>query len=459
MSMSAVSVGIDLARRANHKAVVVRTNGAKRSARRRPFSFAHNREGFFAVRDHILKQTGAASLADVTVNIEPTSGVWESLAAFLRAQGAEVFFTRPDVVSQLRKVHSKHAKTDRIDAHTLADMPWSFPQRLVPVTEVPAPVRALRELTAQRQRLAEEVTRTQERLVAKLEPIWSPLLARIDKSQRLCQLGRAFFKRFADPRKAVAMGHKKFLQWCQRHAHGATKPQLFERFWAGAVASAQLRDEVDDTLPIDWETHSFLVAIDLDVLSMIEKKIDKLDERIKTARKDVPETDVVQQVPGFGPILAPTVTAQLMPIARFPSAKKCSAYTGFTSRRKSTADRDIEGLQITKTGNRRLKRALALGADVAIKQDAEMAAFAVRLLRAGKHYNKMRVAVGRKLALRAYSLLKRYKAGQTDVTYEWRDPQGRPITKARAKALAKKLWDDYRAETKEKGSSPNPVQS
>lgn len=452
-------VGIDLARRAKHKAVVVRENGGRRVTHRRPFSFAQDRDGFFALRDFILKQTGAASLGEVAVNMEPTSGVWEALAAFLRAQGAEVFFTRTDVVAQLRKVHSKFAKTDRIDAHTLADMAWSFPQRLVPTTETPARVRRLRDLAAERQRLVEEVTRWKERMVAKLEPVWTPLLVLLEKEQRFCQLARVFFRRFIDPRKVVRLGRETFLAWCRKNAHGNTSPQLFETFWTGAVKSAQLRDMLDDgeTLPLDWDTLQQLVALDLRLLATFEKEIDTLDARIKTARDDVPETDVVQQVPGFGDVLAVSVTAQLMPVARFSGTKKCSAYTGFTSRRKSSADHDIEGLKITKTGNRRLKRALALAADVAIHQDAELAAFALRLLRAGKHYNKMRVAVGRKLALRAYSLLKRYGAGQTDVAYVWRDPQGRPITKRRAKALAQKLWTDYRAEMKQKGSSPEPA--
>jgi len=118
------------------------------------------------------------------------------------------------------------------------------------------------------------------------------------------------------------------------------------------------------------------------------------------------------------------------------------------------AGHDIEGLKITKTGNRRLKRDLALAADVAMHQDPQLAAFALRLLRAGKHYNKVRVAVGRKLAVRAYSLLKRYAAGQTDVSYRWRSPDGRPLAKRQAQELARSLWEAYEAQQKNKGSSP-----
>lgn len=454
-------VGIDLARRAKHKAVVVRGgNGACAATRKTPFAFSHDREGFFALHDHILKQTGASSLDGIAVNMEPTSGVWEPLAGFLRTQGADVFFTRTDVVSALRKAYSRHAKTDRIDARTLAGIPWSFPEKLVATVPIEVRIRKLRELSAQRQRIVEDTTRWKNRLVAKLEAVWNPLLIHLDDAERFCQLARAFFKRFADPRKAVRLGRQAFRKWCKKNAHGNTNPDLFETFWNGAVKTAAFVDmlEKDDAFGIDWTTLRESIAQDLRLIGALENETAKLDKRIKQARDDVPETDVVAQLPGVGDVIAVTLTSILMPVARFANTKKCGAYTGFTSRRKSTADRDIEGLKITKTGNRRLKRDLALAADVAMKQDAELAAFALRLLRAGKHYNKVRVAVGHKLAVRAYSLLKRYAAGQTDIAYIWRDCNGKTITKQQAKTRARALWASYQAEQKTNGSSPNPAE-
>ena len=65
-------VGIDLARRAKHKAVVVRNNGGRRATRKRAFAFAQDREGFFAVREFVLEQVDATSLAGIAVVLEPT---------------------------------------------------------------------------------------------------------------------------------------------------------------------------------------------------------------------------------------------------------------------------------------------------------------------------------------------------------------------------------------------------
>lgn len=449
-------VGIDLARRAKHKAVIVSEDDAGVSSDKRAFAFSHDLKGFGALRDYLMRRTGGESLKNLTVNMEPTSGAWEVLSAFLRSEGASVYFTRTDVVSALRKVHSKFAKTDRIDARTLASVPFSFPERLIEVVAVEGRIRKLRGLSSQRQRLVEDTTRWKNRFVAKIETVWMPLLADLDDSQRLCNLVRAFFKRFSDPRKVRRYGRERFEKWCAKSAHGNTSPKVFEILWQGALRCAELWDNLDNAMALDWETLFDLIKQDLHMIETLEKQIGRIDEQIKKARKEVPECDLLEEMPGVGKVISVTLAAILMPIERFANAKKCGAYTGFTSRRKSTAGHEIEGLKITKTGNRRLKRDLALAADTAMKNDPQLTAFAIRLLKAGKHYNKVRVAVGRKIAVRAYSLLKRYRAGQTNVQYIWRDPDGRAITKQQAKRLAARLWTAYKADNA-KGSSPKPA--
>jgi len=158
-----VCVGIDLARRSKHKAVVVRNDGSGRSAPKRAFAFSHDLDGFRSVCDWIGRQTGSGSVEGVTVNLEPTGGLWEVLGLFLKSEGADSCFTRLDVVSQMRKVHSKFAKSDRIDGHTLGSVGLSFPERLIPIIEVEPRVRALRTLSGQRERIVDDITRWKNR--------------------------------------------------------------------------------------------------------------------------------------------------------------------------------------------------------------------------------------------------------------------------------------------------------
>ena len=176
-----------------------------------------------------------------------------------------------------------------------------------------------------------------------------------------------------------------------------------------------------------------------------EQQLRDIEARIATARQDVPECDLLEQMPGVGKVVAVTLASLLLPADRFANARQCGAYTGFTGRKKGSAGRETQGLRITKTGNRRLKRDLALAADTAMYQDPQLADFAIRLLKNGKHYNEVRVAVGRKIAVRARALLQR-AAHTPDAAFEWRDVHGHCLTPQQAKALARELWERYRTE-------------
>jgi len=444
-------VGIDLARRSKHKAVIACPDASGQLMPQRAFSFSHDLDGFHAVYTRIIRQTGNTSLEGVTVNMEPTSGVWETVGAFFASRGAQVCFTRPDIVSQLRKVHSKFAKTDRIDARTLAGIPVSFPERLVPVVTIEPRIRALRDLAAQRLRLVEDQTRWKNRFTAKVETVWGSLLAQLEDEQRFSGLFRAFFAKYYNPRKVLRMGRKRFLTWCANNAHGNTSARLFELMWTSAEQATALWNELQaaGTLTMNWQCSGDLLQQDLRLIEHLEREIKDVEKRIKEARINVPECDLLEQLPGVAQVVSVTLAGILMPVERFANTKKCGAYTGFTGRKKASAGREIQGLRITKSGNRRLKRDLALAADTAMHLDPELADFAIRLLNLGKHYNKVRVAVGRKIAVRAYSLLKRY-AANPDTIFVWRDLQGKTISKQRAKALAKALWAKHKANKKEK---------
>lgn len=448
-------VGIDLARRAAHQAVWLSAEGPARGVADRAWSVTHDLPGLERLCGRIRQATGRDSLEGVLVNMEPTSGAWPVVAAYLAVRGAEVCLTRTDLTSQWRKVHSRYRKTDRIDARTLAKAPLSFPERVWPVRPVPSAVRVLRELSAQRQRLVEETVRWKNRFVAVVEPVWAGLLAALLESQRFSAVGRAFFRRFGNPCEVARYGRARFDAWYAKQAHGLTELELAEVFWKAAESAAALWHVLEQHQALPWSPDALqlLIEQDLRLIEFYEQELGGIEARIATARHDVPQCDLLEQMPGVGKVVSVTLASLLLPADRFANTRQCGAYTGFTGRKKSSAGRETEGLRITKTGNRRLKRDLALAADTAMYHDPQSADFAIRLLKNGKHYNEVRVAVGRKIALRARALLQRL-ARTPDAAYEWRDLQGRCIAPQQAKALARELWERYRAEQGKGPSAP-----
>ena len=71
-------VGIDLARRAKHKALVVGADDC--AGTNRALSFSHDLEGLTALSAYLRARTGRSTLEGLAVNMEPTSGAFEPVS-------------------------------------------------------------------------------------------------------------------------------------------------------------------------------------------------------------------------------------------------------------------------------------------------------------------------------------------------------------------------------------------
>lgn len=435
-------VGVDLARKAQSKAVIASYPFDLDEMPKRAFAFSHDVEGFQALHAYILKIVGKDSLKDVAINMEPT-GPWRDVSSFFQNLGAAVFYTRTDVVSGVRKAHSRYAKTDRIDSFSLAGMPRIFPKRMILFSPREERLEILSQYASQRFQIVKDVTRWKNRLLARLELVWKPLLVSLEDKVAFTQSMRAFWKRFPHPADLIQLGVKRFSSWYKNHMHGALAPQMQEIIWNAGLKADSLWNLLRKGAG-ERDTLSWMITKDLDIITCLEKQQEAIEKEIEKAREKVPECSLVDEIPGVGPVVSVNLASVLAPVSRFSNTRKCSAYTGLVCRKKSSGEKEILGLRITKAGNRRVKRDLILAADVAMHRDPQLAAFAIRLFTAGKHYNKVRVAVGRKIAVRAYSLLKRYEKGEKNVHYEFRDLKGKPVSQEKAKALAQSLWLKYR---------------
>lgn len=89
---------------------------------------------------------------------------------------------------------------------------------------------------------------------------------------------------------------------------------------------------------------------------------DEWEQTISTLAKDLPAARVIEaEMPGFGPVLAAVVVAELGPIERFTSAKAMARYTGLTPSDRSSAGKAQPG-SITREGSEHLRWALTQAA-------------------------------------------------------------------------------------------------
>ena len=144
-------------------------------------------------------------------------------------------------------------------------------------------------------------------------------------------------------------------------------------------------------------------------LSSLTLKIRKFDKAIeKTCKERYPETEILRQVNGVGPLTALCFVLTLEDPGRFQSSRAVGAYLGLRPRQFQSGKSDPE-LRITKTGDRDLRRLLVGCAQYILGpfgKDSDLRRWGLELAgRGGKNAKKRAVvAVARKLAVLLHRL-------------------------------------------------------
>ena len=98
----------------------------------------------------------------------------------------------------------------------------------------------------------------------------------------------------------------------------------------------------------------------LETIAALTTRIRRFDRLIEElASKRYPETDVMRQVSGVGPITSLSFVLTIEDPARFRRSRALGAYLGLSPRRSQSGDEDPE-LRITKAGDDDLRRLLVV---------------------------------------------------------------------------------------------------
>jgi transposase len=103
------------------------------------------------------------------------------------------------------------------------------------------------------------------------------------------------------------------------------------------------------------------------MLAPLDAEIARLDREIARRAKEDPTARRLMSIPGVGPITAAALTALAPDPQTFRCGRDFSAWLGLTPVQRSTGGKQKLG-QITKAGERTLRRLLVIGASAVIKQ-------------------------------------------------------------------------------------------
>jgi len=422
------SVGIDLAGVGEHKVRCLDEEAQICDG----FGFETSPEGLAK-----LEERGFRDGSNPVIVFEPTGLAWFVIAIYIRARHPDCHLVRTQArnVVALRKYLRRSSKSDRIDALTLAKMPFVDIERLNEVYLPPAKINAILRLARQRQRLEGDIAGRKKRILSIIDGylpgvrqhfsnLWSPQ-------------GREFLRTQLNP-LAVARAGEKALNRFLAQARVWRKKGVNESHWvyracqniATIYEMSRSSGAVDDEFFADFQDE---IARELRLMEAEEAESDAIARRIEILYRELHPSDKLRTIPGVGELTAPVFLAVVGDPARFRSQSAFANYNGVVPDSRQSADTEAKGLRMTKAGPSIMRWALYQASQIGRRYDPQLASVYHReMVHNGKNHKQAMGAVMSHIGARILAVL------QENKPYELRDIKGRPITWEEARKQARR---------------------
>ena len=195
---------------------------------------------------------------------------------------------------------------------------------------------------------------------------------------------------------------------------------------ATSCFAGRCRGELEDTPLLET------VETSLQALDGLNSQIKALDKQIRrTAAEHYPQTRLLEQIAGVGPITSLSFVLAIGDPARFKDSRDVGAYLGLVPRRDQSGQNDKQ-LPISKAGNQEMRRLLVQCAQYILGRfgpDCDLRRYGLNLAAKGGRSAKRKavVAVARKLAV---LMLVLWKTGQSYEPFREPSPETAPESQA-----------------------------
>jgi len=418
------SVGIDL-HQGRHRARCL----DERAQSCDGFSFQTTPEGLALLEERVF-QDGANPI----IVLEPAGLPWKMVAVYLRSRHPDCRLVKAKTqkVAALRRYLRGPVKSDRLDALTLAKMPFIDPEKLIEIYLPPAEIHALQRLTRQRKRIESDISGRKIRISAIVDGYLPGVRQAFDDAWSLPV--RAFLRSRLNPYAVAREGEDAFRTFmskaCPRSKWSRAKTHLVFlacHSVAGVCELSRSAGTVDEEFFTDLQDE---IARELRLMESEEAESESLARRIMELYRKLRPSDNLTSIPGVGEHTAPIFLSTVGDPARFHSQSAFANWEGVVPGARQSSDVEAKGLRMTKAGPSIMRMGLYQAGDIGRRWDPQLAAVYYReMVYHGKNHRQAMGAVMSHLGARVFTVLKQ------DRPYELRDTEGNPISKDDARRL------------------------
>ena len=404
-------------------------------------------ESLLEIETAALAGTAAGSRLEVV--IEPTGPAWLPIAVFFSSRGHRVYRVSSAESADLRRYLSKHAKTNGIDADTLARIPLFHPSGVKPLVMADADAARLDRRVRAADRLTRDIADRKTRikaLVRQLMPM-SPLTGKMTNADLVV------LERWADPNVLVNTGVKRLTAAIVKASNGHLGVARAQEWLTAAHAALALYAGHPAVAFADLAAE---IATEVRLLRAAQAELAVHATEREIAYRQVDPNELARSLPGLADIGGPALVATMGDPTRFAKGKQFRSFTGLVPRASETGDTDRKGQPMSKAGSSLLRTTLVRAADTARKQDPQLARiYYVQMVERGKNHLGALCIVSANLGERAWRVMNRA------TPYVICDIDGRPVTADEAAAIITERWTvpaDVRARRRnKKGKAPQAI--
>jgi transposase len=364
--------------------------------------------GFGALEAAAL--AGAEEGTRLEVVIEPTGAAWLPVAVWFTRRGHTVFRVSTQKAHDLRKFLSRHAKSNTIDAHTLARLPLIDPGGLHPVYLPDTPERAaLDRRVRAAARLTDEIGQHKRRLI-ELARQAMPTIGGV-LAPKLSRTDLVVLERYGDPRRLMAVRRDRLIALITKTSHGHGDPG--GKADALRTAAREAVALYGDDPAICFDALAEEMATEVRLIRTLEAERDGHARAREDAYRTVDPAQLARTLPGIAEVGGPMLVAVMGDPDRFANTAAFKAYLGLAPKASETGESDRKGQPMSKAGNRRLRTQLRQSAETARQLDPQLAAiYHDQMVTKGAVHTKALCVVAARLAERANQNSARARRGR-----------------------------------------------
>jgi transposase len=347
---------------------------------------------------------------------------------FFARRGHDVYRVSSAKAADLRRFLRRHAKSNGIDAETLARMPLADPAGLQALELPGADAAAL----DRRVRACDRLTRSASEHKVRIKDLVRQLMPMTALTGDIGQADLAVLEHYADPRALLAAGPAELIGLITS-ASGHQQGQERALQWRAAAAAAL--DLYADHPAVPFAELAAEAATEVRLLRAIQAELAGHAAARERHYRQVDPAQLARSLPGIAEISAPVLVAIMGRPGRFRDATRFKSYAGLAPRASETGETDRKGTPMSKAGPSLLRSVLFQAADAARRQDPQLARiYYQQMTERGATHLKACCVVAGHLAERAWTVLNR------GAPYVICDNNGNPVTPAEAKRIIAERW-------------------